>query len=63
MANDESGIRQLSASERHMPSCPEDHAARSILREYDASFLRLFTYNLLWVAAVIACLACMFLMS
>src|SRR5258708_6011300 len=43
--------------ERHNLFGADDDSTPSILREHHYSFLRIFVYNLVWVALLLACFA------
>jgi hypothetical protein len=55
--------RQHSVPQDSLELCGNDEPEPLILREYDASFARLFVYNLLWVTLLAACIALWLVLS
>src|SRR5262245_27825890 len=51
--SDDVHIRSGYAPQPSLRSCADDESTTSILREYHYSFLRIFLYNLIWVAFLV----------
>ena len=59
----QTGIQCRTATKRNLATAATDDSSPSILREYHYSALRIFVYNIIGVAALIAFLGLLFLMS
>src|SRR5688572_9587899 len=62
-SNDHVSIQRLPVPQRDLPPSADDNPSPSILEEYHYSLLRICIYNLLAVAALLTCLAFLFVFS